>query len=385
MDRRTFLKTGLTHGALGAAALGGLAVPSARAEAADATLLEVSTRPTNYEAPRSTFVTRVTPTERFYIRNHFDTPTVDAATWRLKVGGLVEQPVELTLADLQAMPQTTVEAVLQCSGNGRALFTPRLPGLQWQRGAVGNAEWTGVRLKDVLARAKVKAGAGPHWHVQVQGAERPVMPKTPAFIRGLPLDKARHDDTLIALQMNGKPLSREHGFPARVVAPGWVADDWVKWLVDLQVIDGEPKGFFYETAYRFPKKPGAPGEAVAPEDMATMTVMNVKTIIGSHGEGPAKAGPQEIVGVAWSGGGAAVTKVELSIDGGPWAQATLEGAPSKYGFRVFRHPWTAAAGRHTLRARATDATGAVQPEFPVWNPSGYLHNAIDPVVVEVMA
>lgn len=379
MNRRSFLKT--TAVGLGAAAYW-LEVPTlARAEGSGE-LIPRSVRPPNYESVRSTFQTRVTPIERFYLRNHFDIPSVDVASWRLRVHGLVERPLELSLADLEKMPQATVEAVLQCAGNGRALFQPRVPGVQWRFGAMGNAEWTGVRLKDVLALARPKDTAA---HLQIQGADRPTLSTTPVFIRGIPLEKALHPDTLVALRMDGKPLSVNHGRPVRLVVPGWVADDWVRYLDDIEVRADEAKGFFYETAYRFPVQPGAPGAPVPADQMKPMTRLNVKSLIASLDDGQRIGrGVHEVVGVAFSGE-AGIAGVELSFDGGKtWGAAKLEGPATPYGFRVFRHAWKPKApGRHVVMSRATDTTGAKQPDVPAWNPGGYLYNAIDRVEVAV--
>jgi sulfite oxidase len=359
----------------------------AEQEGEGGSLYELTARPANYESVRETFTTRLTPVERFYIRNHFDLPTGDPAawadSWRLGVTGLVSKPLSLSVADLQAMKQTTVEAVLQCAGNGRGLFRPRVPGVQWRIGAMGNAEWTGVRFADILARAGATKDAR---HVQLQGMERPTLEKTPPFVRGIPIAKALHPDTLVALRMNGAPLSPHHGFPARLVVPGWVGDDWVKWLTTVEVRVDEPKGFFYETGYRFPEPPGAPGEAVPPERMKPMSTLFVKSLIGSISDGDVIApGRHELVGVAFSGE-ARIAKVEVTLDGGAtWTRAELDGPDTEYGFRVFRHDWDAAPGKHTIGSRATDTKGATQPVEPVWNPAGYLHNAIDLVDVEVRA
>ncbi len=377
VSRRSFLR----GAGAGLAALGGLHATGARA--ADAGLLRLTERPTNYESSRSALTTRITPLDRFYLRSHHDAPTVDAAAWRLRVHGLVGSELSLSLDELRRMPQTTVEAVLQCSGNGRALVRPRVPGVQWQRGAVGNAEWRGVRLRDVLAKAKPAKDA--RW-LHLAGADAPVLPATPKFLRAIDLDKAAHRDTLIALEMNGVPLPPLHGAPARLVVPGWVGDDWMKWLTDLEVSAMEPDAFFYKTAYRFPMQEVAPGAVVPPEQMGPMTTMNVKSIIGSHGDGPPIAkGPTEIVGVAWSGG-QGVSSVDVSFDGGAsWRAAALDGPSTPYGFRVFRAAWDAPPGRHRVGARATDGAGAVQPAEPRWNPSGYLYNAVDWLGVEVTA
>ena len=378
MDRRRFLKTS----ALGLAATAAwLEAPSlARADGVGQ-LLQLSERPLNYESVRSTFITRITPLDRFFLRNHFDIPEVNPSTWRLRIAGLVDKQLSLSLADLERMPQVTVEAVMQCAGNGRALFEPRVPGVQWRWGAMGNSEWTGVRLRDVLALARPKESAA---HLQLQGADRPTLETTPLFIRGVPLAKGMHPDTLVALKQDGRPLTVNRGRPARLVVPGWVADDWVRFLTDVELRADEPKGFYYETAYRFPSSPGAPGVAIPPAGMGPMTAMNVKSILGSLSDGQLlRQGNHELRGVAFSGE-AGIEKVEVSVDGGSsWVKARLEGPSTPHGFRVFRHPWKAEPGRHRLAVRATDTKGVSQPETALWNPSGYLFNAWDRVEVEV--
>ena len=345
-------------------------------------LYELTSRPTNYESARDSFTTQLTPLDRFYIRNHFDAPpTIDG--WKLDVKGLVGKPRTFTLDDLQKMKQVTIEAVLQCAGNGRGLFTPRVPGVQWRWGAMGNAEWTGVRLADVLAAA---GAADPKTakFIAAQGMEKPTLESTPPFIRGIPIGKAMHPDTLIALRMNGKPLSPLHGYPARLIVPGWVADDWIKWLTMIEVRADEPKGFWYETAYRFPNTPGKPGEAIPPDQTSPMTTLKVKSLIGSISDGDVvPPGKHDLVGVAFSGG-ASIKKVDITLDGGAtWQAAKLEGKASAYGFRLFRYTWDAKPGAYKIGSRATDSDGAVQPATPVWNPSGYLYNAIDIANVEV--
>ena len=385
MDRRTFLGSSAI-----AASAYMLRVPSlARADEPavpiEPVLYELTPRPPNYESVRSTFTARITPVERFYIRNHFDLPLGNPAdwpkTWKLEVRGLVGKPLSLTLDGLAKRKQTTVEAVLQCAGNGRGQFKPRVPGVQWRWGAMGNAEWTGVRLSDVLSEAGVTKTAQ---HVQLQGAEKPLVEQTPAFIRGIPIAKAMHPDTLIALKMNGQPLSPHHGYPARLVVPGWVGDDWIKWLSTIEVRADEPKGFFYETGYRFPITPGAPGAAIPPDQMKPMTKLVVKSQLGSISDGDVlPAGKHELVGVAFSGE-ARIKKVDITLDAGAtWQPAKLDPHDSAYGFRLFRFAFDAKPGKLRIGSRATDTTGAVQPVEPVWNPSGYLYNAIELVDVEV--
>lgn len=344
-------------------------------------MIERTARPLNYETPLDVFTTRITPLERFYIRNHFDVPMLDATTWRLRIEGLVDKPLELGLADLEKLKHVTVEAVLQCAGNGRGLFVPRVAGVQWQRGAVGNARWSGPRLKDVLALAKPKAQAA---HLELQGADRSVIEATPKFIRGIPFGKGMHEDTIVALRMNDVALPQAHGFPARLVVPGWVGDDWMKWLSRIAVLADEPKGFFYETAYRFPVTPGAPGAAVSADQMKVMQLLVVKSQIATPAPRSVVApGRVTVKGVAFAGQ-QRVAKVDISVDSGTtWAAAKLVDTGGKYGFTMFEHVVDATPGKLRIVSRATDAGGGVQPVTPVWNPAGYLYNAIDGVDVEV--
>ncbi len=314
----------------------------------------------------------LTPADRFFVRSHFGPPSlrVDRA---LEVSGLVERPLSWTPAELKKLPQTTVTAVLQCAGNGRAFFAPPIPGLQWQHGAMGQAEWTGVRLATLLDRAKVQAGAA---HVHLLGADRPPKPQLPPFARSIPLARAVAPDTLVAWKMNGAPLALEHGAPLRLVVPGWAGDHWLKWLTGIVVAQEEHPGFWVQKGYRMPPHPVAPGTPVPPEQMEPVTVLPVKSIITSPTEGATvKAGAVEVRGVAFSGA-AAIAKVELSLDGGrTFAAATLDGAPGAGRWQVFRMRAEATPGANTALARATDATGAVQPETTPWNPSGYFWNA----------
>ena len=350
-----------------------------------ADLIVRSSRPLDLETPVQWFDRYLTPNEAFFVRTHHDEPRLDAATWRLRVEGLVGKPVEVTLDDLRALPRHEVTAVLQCSGNGRAFFEPRVPGVPWEKGAVGNARWAGARLADVLARAGVKAGGK---HVVLQGADKPVLPATPRFGRSIPLEKAQHPDTLVAYEMNGQPLPYLHGYPARLVVPGWVGDDWIKWLTTLRVQAEEFDGFFFQTAYRYPKKPAKPGDTLGPGDTAPMSEMVVKSLIASPHQGARiPRGPVPVRGVAWTGGDAHIAKVEVSADGGrSWAVARLVGEDLPYAWRQWAYEWTAPAdrpgGQLTLMSRATDDRGRVQPVTPSpWNPSGYQWNAADAVEV----
>lgn len=352
----------------------------AAAVATSGQMITLSPSPTDLEMPVERFIDEITPVEHFFVRCHTLTPKVDAGTWQLEIGGLVNTPLKLTLADLKQLPNVTMAGVLECAGNGRSFYKPGMPGAQWKFGSVGNARWTGVRLRDVLAKAGLKPNAA---HLMMDGADVP-MGTMPDFQRSLPLEKANHPDTMLAWAMNGKPLTPEHGFPLRVIAPGWAGDSWVKWLTKIELLDHEHDGFWMKTAYRHPAKHIEPGAAVTPADLVPVTDLNVKSIIATPNEW-AKPGNLTIQGVAWSNS-SPVTKVEVSTDSGKtWTAAKLSSTPTKYGFRRFTHQWKATEGSHTLISRATNEAGQTQPMEPEWNPSGYLYNAAQPRALTVSA
>jgi sulfite oxidase len=289
----------------------------------------------------------------------------------------------LSLADLAKLEPHTVTNTLECAGNGRAFQNPRVPGVQWQRGAVGTARFTGPRLRDVLQRAGVKP-AGKH--VMFHGLDE-VPGKVPPFIRSIPLEKATDTDTLIALQMNGAALTKHHGFPARALVPGWVGAASCKWLSEIRVLDKEFDGNFMNPGYRMPNQPVKPGEAVKPEDTHPVTALGVKSIIASPTEGASlKSRSIHIQGAAWAGEGD-IARVEISTDGGAsWQAAQLGKDQAHYAWRLWSYAWKAPkSGDYAIRSRATDSQGRTQPETAVWNPSGYLYNAIDQVKIHVAA
>ena len=378
-DRRRFLELS------GLALLGGLSGRAAWAKAspdgAPHALLVQTLRPENLATPIEWYDRLLTPTDVFFVRSHFGAPAV-VRDPRLRIEGLVGKPLDLGLADLQGLPQVTLTAVTQCAGNGRALMEPRVPGVQWVHGAMGQATWTGVRLRDLLERAGVAAGAA---HVEFKGSDVPPKPSVPAFVRSLPLERARDATTLVALAMNGEPLTNAHGAPFRLVVPGWSANHWMKWLSVIRVQEGEAAGFYMQTGYRFPRTPVEPGTAVAPENMVPVTAFPVKSVIARPLAGSRRPRRRdEIAGVAFSGE-AAIAAVEVSVDGGStWAHATLEGEPGVGRWQVFRHRFDARPGRQRATARATDTRGNVQPPRPVWNPSGYFWNAWHTVEWEVV-
>jgi DMSO/TMAO reductase YedYZ molybdopterin-dependent catalytic subunit len=344
------------------------------------------TRPFDAETPVREFIPFLTPNHRFFVRSHFGPPPPDAvseANWRLRVGGLVERSQEFTLKDLRQMEAVTITAVVQCSGNGRAFHRPKVPGVQWERGAVGNAEWIGVRLRDLLAKAGVQAGAR---HVQLQGADRPVVASVPLFTRSIPLEKALHPDTMLAYEMNGRSLPLLHGAPLRVITPGWMADSCTKWLTEITVQAEESKGYYMQTAYRMPTTPVEPGESMSGQSIP-VEAMVVKSLIAAPQEGETvKSGPVTIQGMAWSGE-AKVVQVDVSLDEGKtWESARLVGADHPYAWRQWQLIWKAkTAGTFTILCRATDARGEQQPATTPWNPSGFLWNGWDRVSVTVVA
>jgi DMSO/TMAO reductase YedYZ molybdopterin-dependent catalytic subunit len=343
-------------------------------------MITLSPRPLDLETPVEGFVDEITPVEHFFVRSHTYIPEVKEPDWKLVIDGLVERPLTLTLADLKRFPRGELVGVLECAGNGRTFYSPPVAGAQWHFGAVGNARWSGVRLRDVLRKAGLKPGAS---QLLMDGADVP-LGKMPDFQRTLPVEKGLHEDTLLAWEMNGKPLTAEHGFPVRVIAPGWAGDSWVKWLQHIEVLDHEFDGFWVKTAYRHPLKPVAPGTAVDPKDMVPVTDLNVKSVIAVPGDWT-KPGLVTVQGVAWSNA-SPVTKVEIhevSADpGGPWNPATLVGKPTKYGFRRWTYSWRAYEGFHSLISRATNAAGQTQSDQQ-WNPNGYLWNAAYPRAIVV--
>ena len=338
-----------------------------------------SARPEDLEMPLDGFETWITPVERFFVRTHVYNPSIDAASWKLQVGGEVANAVTLDLAELKRMPRVELVSVLECAGNGRSFYNPTAIGLQWQWGAVGNGRWAGVRLADVLKRAGVKASAK---EIAFNGGDQP-LGTMPDFVRSVPLAKAMHPDTLLAYEMNGEPLPVSHGYPLRLVVPGWAGDSWVKWVANITVLDKELDSFWMKTAYRRPPRPVAPGTSVDPAQMVPVTNLRAKSVISFPLEGQKVSGAITVKGAAWAGEHP-VAKVEFSGDGGrTWRPATLGREQAKYGWRLWQAAWTPPSpGSWVLMARATDQSGDAQPFVPEWNPSGYGWNVVPQVRVE---
>jgi sulfite oxidase len=339
-------------------------------------------RPEDLETPVSDFESWRTPTDVLFVRQHLPRPApIDPAAYRLSVNGLVSKPLTLTLADLQRLPQETIPATLECAGNGRAFFRPQVPGIQWSRGAVGNAEWSGPRVREVLALAGADPSAA---FLEIDGADSGAG-GTPDFIRSMPMKKALDAATVLALRINGQPIPDIHGFPARLIVPGWCGSSFVKWVTRLSPAAARHNGFFMNPAYRFPKTAVPPGGAANAADLEPIEGMPVKsTITAPEDQATVALGPQVIRGFAWAGE-EVIERVEVSTDGGSrWTDAELSPQRLRFAWRLWLIRWQPAnPGYYTILSRATDSAGRVQPVVPLWNPSGYLYNAIDRVGVKV--
>ena len=344
-------------------------------------LIVRSFRFVDLETPVEYFNTWLTPVPHFFVRNHMHEPSeLSVGEWRLAIGGEVEKPFTLTLSDLSKLETHSVVNTLECAGNGRSLYRPQVPGVQWGKGAVGTARFSGPRLRDVLERAAIKPTGK---HVMFRGLDE-VPGKVPPFIRSIPIEKALDSDTLVATHMNGAPLTKHHGFPARALVPGWVGAASCKWLTEIKILESEFAGNFMNPGYRFPNQRLKPGDAVKPEDTHPLTALNVKSVISGPLDGASlKPGKVAIHGAAWAGE-ADIAKVEVSTDGGAsWNAAVLGHEHSHYAWRLWSYDWNAKPGDYGVLSRATDSQGRTQPSTPFWNPSGYLYNAIDQVKVHV--
>jgi DMSO/TMAO reductase YedYZ molybdopterin-dependent catalytic subunit len=350
-------------------------------------LILLTDRPVQLETPRHFFKSPFTPNGAFYVRWHLEgiPSTVDLAEWRLEVSGNVEKPLKFSFSELLARFQSTsVAAVNQCSGNSRSYFQPRVPGGQWGQGAMGNAQWSGVRLSEVLHAAGVKPGSV---QVQFQGLDGGPGPEglgSHSFLKSLDLSNPVVDECVLAYEMNGEPLPLLNGFPLRLVVPGYFATYWMKALTSIRVLEKPDENFWMKSAYRIPDTPrgSTTPEAIKAGTVRTVPIgrMPVRSfIITPEADLKTPAGlPITLRGIAFSGYGA-VAKVEISDDDGrSWKAAKLGDDIGPYSFRAWEHSWTPQRrGAHTLAVRATDAKGNVQPDEGVWNPGGYMWNRIE--------
>ncbi len=337
------------------------------------------------ETPWDVFGQNVfTPNDRFYVRWHYpDIPlSVDTAAFRLRIGGAVATPRALSLGELLKLPRVEIAAVNQCSGNSRGFFTPRVAGAQWGHGAMGNARWTGVRLKDVLDRAGIAPAAVA---VRASGLDRPPVEGAPWYAKSLDLAHAMEGDVMIAFAMNGAPLPMLNGFPIRLVVPGWYSTYWIKALDRLELITAPDDGFWMAKAYRIPTAANAtvaPGTKDFPnQPIGAMVPRSWITTLADGAAVPAGK-PLTLAGIAL-GGASGVAKVEISRDGGQgWQPATLGADLGRYSFRQWRAELPPlAAGAARISVRCTAADGRTQSFTPVWNPSGYMLSTIETITV----
>jgi len=351
-------------------------------------LIRRSFRPPNFETPLADLAVPLTDNGAFFVRYHLTViPRIDPDSWRLQVSGAsARRALTLSLAELRSgFEQVEVVAVNQCAGNRRGLFTPRVPGVQWGGGAMGNARWRGVRLREVLQRAGVAADA---LEVVFGGADAPVLPATPAFVKSLPVERALDESTLVAFEMNGRPLPHWNGAPARLVVPGWVGTYWMKHLASIRIEPRAFDGFWMKTAYRVPTGafPGARFTSQETAETTPVTELLVNSLIVSPGSGArlSRGAHAELAGKAWDGG-AGIEGVEVSVDGGQrWRDATLQRDLGRFAWREFRFVLdTSRAGRLDVAVRARSRNGAKQPDKLTPNPSGYHDNIVQAVSLEI--
>lgn len=351
-------------------------------------LIQRAFRPPNFETPLADLTPLYTANDSFFVRYHLAViPRVDVASWRLQIGGpSAQRPLALSLHELKVgFPRVSLAAINQCSGNRRGLFSPRVPGVQWGHGAMGNALWSGVRLRDVLHKAGVASDA---LEVVFNGADAPVLPQTPDFVKSLPIERALDESTLIALEMNGQPLPHWNGAPARLIVPGWTGTYWIKHLIDIRIQPTAFDGFWMKAAYRIPT--GAfPTIRFASQETAEntpITEMLVNSLITS----PAPSAnlrrdePATLAGKAWDNG-VGIAAVEVSVDGRQsWREVALGKDLGRFAWREFHMPIdTSRSGPLEIAVRARSRNGATQPEKLTVNPAGYHDNIVQTVRLEV--
>lgn len=332
--------------------------------------LQLATR--NHGLPLEGLRYDVTPVGLHYLLVHYDIPLINEADWALEIRGRVDHPVRLDLAELRSMTQRTVRTTLECAGNGRALFEPRPISQPWLVEAVGTADWTGVPLVDLLERTGLRSDATDFVFTGAdRGVERGVFQN---YQRGLHLADAIAADVIVAHRMNGVSIPPQHGFPVRLVVPGWYGMAHVKWLQSVQVIDTEFDGYQNSVAYRMGHEPGEAGRPVTRIEPRALLVPPGYPDFMSRLRF-VDAGPVELMGRAWSGWGR-IDRVEISVDGGTeWLPAELADAQGRWAWRSFRCVWAARPGEYLLTARAVDETGRVQPAQADWNRGGFANNS----------
>ena len=341
--------------------------------------LRLATR--NHGMPLEALAYDVTPVGMHYLLIHYDVPRVDAGAWRLEIGGAVERPLTLSLDEITARPAVTAPVTFECAGNGRSLLSPRPISQPWGLEAVGTGEWTGTPLAPLLAEAGIAPGAVD---VAFRGLDRGIEGDVEQdYERGLSLAEATADGVMLAWGLNGGPLPPQHGFPLRLVVPGWYGMTNVKWLSQITVLREEFTGWQNVRGYRLRNRAEEDGEAV--QRMAVRALMVPPGIPDfATRRRFADVGTHRIEGRAWSGRGA-IESVEVSTDGGAtWEPAALGPVAGPYAWRGWTYSWRAQEpGDHTLCCRATDAAGNRQPDDATWNVGGFSNNAVQRVPVTV--
>jgi sulfite oxidase len=369
LDRRSFVLASLA--AAGSVAAGRLLAPAHLfAQSPRRGLVIRNPRPLDAEAPLEALAEWRTPNDLFFVRSHFGPPATLPARWTLTVDGEVARQTVMDLAEIRRLPAVTLPVTLECAGNGRGLMTlPNTSGVQWQRGAVGNAVWTGARLSHVLERAGIRPTAAHFWMEAADSGGA----RVPKFLRSIPREVAMRD-ALLVWEMNGEPIPLLHGGPLRLLVPGWYGMASTKWLTHIHARATASDNSFMAKGYRYGD--GGPVERMA-----------VKSLIARPLEGArVRVGSVRVTGVAWSGGGG-IRQVDLSIDGGrSWRPARLTGRDDATAWRTWEADLPIARpGRYTVRARATDRTGAAQPDVAATNPGGYGNNSIHAVSFDALA
>ncbi len=321
----------------------------------------VTAAPENSETPLEKGASWVTPNPLFFVRNHFDVPKIDLQTWRLRIEGCVNRPRDWTFDELGELPERTVFATVECAGNGRSFLSPHVHGVQWGAGAIGHAEWTGLPLRLVLEQSGLKTDAlEVVFYGQDVGSEAD-HPEPMPVARSLPLKKALDANTLLATRMNGEPLEPNHGFPVRLIVPGWYGVASVKWLGRIEAVAQPFKGYFQTTKYTIQRKRGR--DPAGRPETAIVQEMAVKSEIVRPRAGEVLGlGVNRLFGLAWAGE-EAVERVEVSTDDGrTWSDAELVGPSARFSWTLWEYLWEVAQpGGYTLLSRATAAGGRVQP------------------------
>lgn len=352
-------------------------------------LIRRSLRPPNFETPVHYLRDAFTPNNAFFVRYHLaGIPQIGAAQWTLAIAGeAVERPFEVTYEQLtKDFDAVEIAALCMCSGNRRGYSQPHVPGVQWGHGAIGNARWRGVRLRDLLNKAGLRKEAV---EIVFNGADEPVLDKTPDFVKSLPVWKALDENTLVAFAMNGEKLPHWNGFPARLVVPGWTATYWTKHLTSVSALAQPFNGFWMNPAYRIPKgKFPLIDRFTSQENEAStpITEMVVNSLITypdndtriRHGQ------PLSVSGVAWDGG-YGIAGVEVSEDEGlTWRASQLGADLGRFAWRQWSHRFTPVKrGRRAVLARAINPAGATQVADLIFNPAGYHNNVIQRIDVDI--